>query len=81
MVGVISANFEGSRKAPVATESFIHLHRIFFSFKILKGMFPQENVSVSSNVEITSGTSLGVTGRKEKGLIVRYLLLIFFTLG
>ena len=44
-------------------------------------MFPQENVSVSSNVEITSGTSLGVTGRKEKGLIVRYLLLIFFTLG
>ena len=32
---------------------------------------------VYTNVEITSRTSLGVTGRKEK---VIYLLLIFFTL-
>ena len=36
---------------------------------------------VSSNVKVTSRTSLGVTGRKEKGLTVMYLLLTFFILG
>ena len=36
---------------------------------------------VSTNVEITSKTSLGVTGRKETGLAVMYLPLIFFMLG
>ena len=36
---------------------------------------------VSSNVEMISRTSLTVTGRKEKGLSVMYLLLIFFMLG
>ena len=36
---------------------------------------------VSTNVEITSRISLGVTSRKEKGLTVMYLLLIFFILG
>ena len=65
-------------------ESFIHLRRtcenISLSFKTLKGMFPKDYF-VSSNVEIISSTSLGVTGRKEKGLIVMYLPLIFFILG
>ena len=36
---------------------------------------------VSSNVEITSSTSLGATGRKEKGLTAMYSLSIFFILG
>ena len=36
---------------------------------------------VSSNLEITSRTSLAVTGWKEKGLTVMYLLLIFSMLG
>ena len=36
---------------------------------------------VSTNVEITSRISLGVTSRKEKGLTIIYLLLIFFILG
>ena len=36
---------------------------------------------VSSNVEMTSRTSLGVTGWKEKALTVMHLLLIFFKLG
>ena len=36
---------------------------------------------VSTNVKITSRTSLGVTGQKEKCLTVIYLLLIFFMLG
>ena len=36
---------------------------------------------VPSNVEVTSRTSLAVTGRKEKGLTVMYLLLIFFMLA
>ena len=36
---------------------------------------------VSSNVEITSRTSLAVTGRKEKILSVIHLLLIFLMLG
>ena len=44
-------------------------------------MFPQENVSVSSNVKITPGTSLGVTGRKEKGLIVKVFALDFLYTG
>ena len=35
---------------------------------------------VSTNVLITSTTSLGVTGRKEKGLTGMYLLLMFFIL-
>ena len=51
-----------------------------FPFKIIKGMSPPDDF-VSSNVEITSGTSLEVTGRKEKDLTVMYLLLIFFILG
>ena len=65
-------------------ELFIHLHRtcgnILFSFKILKGMFPPDDL-VSTNVEITSRTSLGITGCKEKYLTVMYLRLIFFMLG
>ena len=36
---------------------------------------------VSSHVEITSSTYLRVTGRNKKGLIVIYLLLVFFMLG
>ena len=36
---------------------------------------------VPSNVEVTLRTSLAVTGQKEKGLTVMYLLLIFFMLG
>ena len=36
---------------------------------------------VSSPVEITSSTYLRVTGRNKKGLIVIYLLLVFFMLG
>ena len=36
---------------------------------------------ISFNIEITSRTFLAVTGRKEKGLTVTYLLLIFFMLG
>ena len=36
---------------------------------------------VSTNVEITSRKSLGVNRRKEKGLTVMSLLLIFFMLG
>ena len=83
-IGVISANFKGSGKAPVLKGSFIHLHstcgNILFPFKILKGMSPPDD-SVSSNVEIISGTSLAVTGWKEKVLTVMYLLLIFFMLG
>ena len=43
-------------------------------------MSPPDGV-VSANVEITSSTSLGITGRKEKGLAVMYLLLILFLLG
>ena len=68
-IGVISANFKGSGKAPVLKGSFIHLHstcgNFLFPFKILKGMSPPDD-SVSSNVEIISGTSLAVTGWKEK---------------
>ena len=83
-IGVISANFKGSGKAPVLRESFIHLHstcgNILFPLKILKGMSPPDDF-VSSNVEITSRTTLVVTGRKEKVLIVMYLPLIFFMLG
>ena len=81
-IGVISANFNGSEKSENCL--FVHLHRtcgnILFSFKILKEMFPP-NDFVSTNVEITSRTSLGVTSRKEKGLTVMYLLLIFYMLG
>ena len=81
---VISFNFKGSGKAPVLRESFIHLHstcgNILFPFKILKGMSPPDDF-VSSNLEITSRTSLAVTGWKEKGLTVMYLLLIFSMLG
>ena len=54
--------------APVLRESFIHLHEtcrnILFPFKILKEMSLPDDF-VSSNVEITSRTSLGVTGRKK----------------
>ena len=54
--------------APVLRESFIHLHgtckNILFPFKILKEMSLPDDF-VSSNVEITSRTSLGVTGRKK----------------
>ena len=75
---------KGSGKAPVLREMLIHLHRtyknILFSFKILNGMSPPDDF-VSSNVEITSSTSLGATGRKEKGLTVMYSLSIFFILG
>ena len=67
--------FKGSEKAPVLRESFIHLYstceNILFPFKILKGMSPPDNL-VSSNVEITSRTSLAVTDWKEKGLTVMY---------
>ena len=51
-----------------------------FLFKILKGMSPPDDF-ISFNIEITSRTFLAVTGRKEKGLTVTYLLLIFFMLG
>ena len=51
-----------------------------FPFKILKGMSPRDDF-VSTNVEKTLRTSLVVTGRKEKGLTVMYLILIFFMLG
>ena len=44
-------------------------------------MSPPEDFT-SSNVEITSRTSLGVTSQtKKKGLNVMYLLLIFFIVG
>ena len=83
-IGVISANFKGSGKAPVLRESFIHLHstrgNILFPFKILKGMSPPDD-SVLPNVEITSRTSLAVTGQKEKVLTVMYLLLISLCWG
>ena len=84
-IGVISANIKGSGKALILRESFIHLHRtcgsIFFPFKILREMSPPEDFT-SSNVEITSRTSLGVTSQtKKKGLNVMYLLLIFFIVG
>ena len=36
---------------------------------------------VSCNIEITSSSSLGVTGQREKDLTVMYLLLIFFIPG
>ena len=75
---------KGSGKAPVLREMLIHLHRtyknILFSFKIRNGMSPPDDF-VSSNVEITSSTSLGATGRKEKGLTAMYSLSIFFILG
>ena len=78
------ASFKGSRKSPVLRESVINLHstcgNILFPFKILKEMSPPDDF-VSPNVEVTSRTSLGVTGRKEKGLTVMYLLLIFFIWG
>ena len=65
-IGAITANFKGSGKAPVLRESFIHLHSTcgnsLFLYKILKEMSPPHDF-VSSNVEITSRTSLAVTGR------------------
>ena len=82
--GYISANFKLSGKSPVLTEMLVHLHRtcgnILLPFKILKGTPPLDDF-VSTNVELTSRTSLGITGRKEKGLTVMYSLLIFFRLG
>ena len=64
-------------------ELFINLNRNcgnnLFPFKIIKGMSPPDGFA-STNVEITSRTSLGVTGRKEKVLTIMNLLLIFFIL-
>ena len=69
-IDVISANFKGSGKRPVLKESFIHLHStsgsILFPFEILKAISPPDDF-VSFHVEITSRTSLVVTGQKEKG--------------
>ena len=53
---------------------------ILLSFKYRRGMSSQDDF-VSSHVEITSSTYLRVTGRNKKGLIVIYLLLVFFMLG
>ena len=82
-IGIIFAIFKGSGKASISRGSYIHLHstcgNILFPFKIFKGMSPPDDF-VSSNVEITSRTSLTVTGRKEKGLRVMCLFLIFFML-
>ena len=67
-----------SGKVPVLGESFTHLHRfcgnVLFSVKIPKVMSVPDD-SVSSNIEITSSSSLGVTGQREKDLTVMYLLL------
>ena len=72
-IDVISANFKGSGKKPAFRESFIGLHRtcgnILSSLKILKGTSTPDDF-LSSNVKITSSTSLGVTVRNEKGIIV-----------
>ena len=38
-------------------------------------------MTLSSNVEITSSKSFGVTGWNEKGLTIIHLSLIFFILG
>ena len=76
--------FKASGKATVLRESFIHLHStcgsVLFPFETFKGMPPPDGF-VSSNVEITSTTSLAVTGLKEKVLTVIYLLLNSFMLG
>ena len=78
-IDVIFANFKGSGKAPVLRELFIHLHstcgNILFPFKTLKAMSPPDDF-VSSDVEITSRTSLVVTGQKGEGLTILYSLLI-----
>ena len=82
-VGVISATFKGPGKTPALRELFIHLRRacgnILFPLRIFKGVSPPDDF-VSTNVEIRSRATLGVTGRKEKGLTAMYLFFIFFML-
>ena len=67
----------------VLRELFIHLcktrRNILLSFKVLEKI-SLPNGFVLSNVEITSSTSLGITGGNVKGLIIMYLPLIFFIL-
>ena len=82
-ISVISFNFKGSGKSSVLRELFIHLHKtcgnILFPFKNLKGISPPEDF-VLTNVEITSRTSLRVTGRKEKGNVTYTLKCNVFAL-
>ena len=58
-IGVISANFEGFRKAPFSRESLIYLHNIcgkfLLSFKIFNRMSPPDDF-VPPNIEVTSST-------------------------
>ena len=57
--GVISANFEGFRKAPFSKKSLIYLinicGKLLLSFKIFNIMSPPDDF-VPPNIEVTSST-------------------------